>query len=197
MEYRAITKENFYLKEIKNTCRLILKNPEITSENLKLSLKESDSLEASSEENFKTKFMSINRRIPALTPTLQKFLIEKSIENSSFINLYSILSVERLIAEFMDEVVKNKYYNYDYSVYEKDFREFILSKDEQSEKVNNWFEASKKKMIVKIKNFLIEGGFLKKEKDGSFKIVKPIIDEDIIREIQENGNKEILKIMLY
>ena len=113
MEYRAITKENFYLKEIKNTCRLILKNPEITSENLKLSLKESDSLEASSEENFKTKFMSINRRIPALTPTLQKFLIEKSIENSSFINLYSILSVERLIAEFMDEVVKNKYYNYE------------------------------------------------------------------------------------
>lgn len=197
MEYRAITKENFYLKEIKNTCRLILKNPEITSENLKLSLKESDSLEASSEENFKTKFMSINRRIPALTPTLQKFLIEKSIENSSFINLYSILSVERLIAEFMDEVIKNKYYNYDYNVYEKDFREFILFKEEQSEKVNNWFEASKKKMIVKIKNFLTEGGFLKKEKDGSFKIVKPIIDEDIIREIQENGNKEILKIMLY
>lgn len=197
MEYRAITKENFYLKEIKNTCRLILKNPEITSENLKLSLKENNSLEASSEENFKTKFMSINRRISALTPTLQKFLIEKSIENSSFINLYSILSVERLIAEFMDEVIRDKFYNFDYIIYEKDFREYMLVKEEQSEKINSWFEASKKKMILKIKNFLTEGGFLKKEKDGSFKIIKPIIDEEVIKEIKENGNQKILEIMLY
>lgn len=197
MEYRAITKENFYLKEIKNTCRLLLKNPEITSENLKLSLKENDSLEVISEENFKTKFMSINKRISILTPNLQKFLIEKNVENSSFINLYSILSVERIIAEFMDEIIKNKYYNFDYNVYEKDFREFILSKEEQSEKVNNWSEATKKKILTKIKTFLIEAGFLKKEKNGSFKIIKPIISEDIITEIKENGNDEILKIMLY
>lgn len=197
MEYRAITKENFYLKEIKNTCRLILKNPEITSENLKLSLKENDSLEVISEEYFKTKFMSINKRISILTPNLQKFLIEKNVENSSFINLYSILSVERIIAEFMDEIIKNKYYNFDYNVYEKDFREFILSKEEQSEKVNNWSEASKKKILTKIKTFLTEAGFLKKEKNGSFKIIKPIISEDIITEIKENGNDEILKIMLY
>lgn len=197
MEYRAITKENFYLKEIKNTCRLILKNPEITSENLKLSLKENDSLEVISEENFKTKFMSINKRISTLTPNLQKFLIKKNLENSSFINLYSILSVERIIAEFMDEIIKNKYYNFDYNVYEKDFREFILFKEEQSEKVNNWSEATKKKILTKIKTFLIEAGFLKKEKNGSFKIIKPIISEDIITEIKENGNDEILKIMLY
>lgn len=52
-------------------------------------------------------------------------------------------------------------------------------------------------MLTKIKTFLVEGGFLKKEKDGSFKIVKPFIDEEIIEEIRNNGNKEILKVMLY
>ena len=160
-------------------------------------MKEFDSLEATSENNFVKKFKSISKRVAILSPNLKKFLIEKNIESSSFINLYSILSVERLIAEFMDEVIKNKYYNFDYNVYEKDFREFILSKEEQSEKVNNWSEASKKKMITKIKAFLIEAGFLKKEKDGSYKIIKPIVDADVIDEIKTNGNKQILEIMLY
>lgn len=197
MEYRVIPEENFYLKEIKNSCKLILKHSEVTTENLKDFLKEYDSLEVSSENNFTKKFKSVSKRIAILTPNLKKFLIEKNIENSSFINLYSILCVERIIAEFMDEVIKNKFYNFDYIVYDKDFKEYILSKEEQSEKVKSWSEASKKKMIIKIKNFLIEGGFLKKEKDGSFKILKPIVDEDIINEINENGNKKILEIMLY
>lgn len=196
MEYRVIPEENFYLKEIKNTCKLII-NLNLNFGNLKEKLKEFDSLEATSENNFVKKFKSISKRVAILSPNLKKFLIEKNIESSSFINLYSILSVERLIAEFMDEVIKNKYYNFDYNVYEKDFREFIISKEEQSEKVNNWSEASKKKMITKIKAFLIEAGFLKKEKDGSYKIIKPIVDADVIDEIKTNGNKQILEIMLY
>lgn len=196
MEYRVIPEENFYLKEIKNTCKLII-NLNLNFGNLKEKLKEFDSLEATSKNNFVKKFKSISKRVAILSPNLKKFLIEKNIESSSFINLYSILSVERLIAEFMDEVIKNKYYNFDYNVYEKDFREFIISKEEQSEKVNNWSEASKKKMITKIKAFLIEAGFLKKEKDGSYKIIKPIVDADVIDEIKTNGNKQILEIMLY
>ena len=52
-------------------------------------------------------------------------------------------------------------------------------------------------LYTKIKNFLVEGGFLKKESDGSFKIIKPIIDEEVIKEIKENGSKKILEIMLY
>lgn len=196
MEYRVIPEENFYLKEIKNVCKILL-NQEVNFENLKEHLKKYDSLEASSENNFTNKFKSISKRIASLTPVLQKFMIEKSVENSKFINLYSILCVERIIAEFMDEVIKNKFYNFDYIVYEKDFREYILYKGEQEEKINNWSEASKKKMVTKIKNFLTEGGFLKKENNGSFKIIKPIIDGEIINEIKENGNKRILEIMLY
>ena len=51
-------------------------------------------------------------------------------------------------------------------------------------------------MLVKIKNFLTEGGFLEKNKDG-YKIIKPIVDLAVIDEIKENGNEKILKIMFY
>ena len=103
---------------------------------------------------------------------------------------------ERFILEFLEEVVKEKYDNYDYSIKESDFLIYLATKSEQSEIINNWTEAGKRKMLVKIKNFLTEGGYLEKNKDG-YKIIKPIIDLAVIDEIKENGNKKILKIMFY
>ena len=97
----------------------------------------------------------------------------------------------------MDEVIRDKFINFDYYLTEVDFKNYLRHKEEQSDIVNNWSDSGKKKMLTKIKTFLVEGGFLKKEKDGSFKIVKPFIDEEIIEEIRNNGNKEILKVMLY
>jgi len=103
---------------------------------------------------------------------------------------------ERFILEFLEEVVKEKYDNYDYNIKESDFLIYLATKSEQSEIINNWTTEGKRKMLVKIKNFLTEGGFLEKNKD-SYKIIKPIVDLAVIDEIKENGNEKILKIMFY
>lgn len=50
MEYRAITAENFYLIEMRNTCKFILENK--VEEDLKKMLKANNILEAVSESNF-------------------------------------------------------------------------------------------------------------------------------------------------
>ena len=194
MEYRAITGENFYLIEMKNTCKFILENK--TEEDLKNLLKANNILETVSESNFSKKFNTINKRLKSLTDNLKKQIVDTDLASARFINLYSILCNERFILEFLEEVVKEKYDNYDYSIKESDFLSYLATKSEQSEIINNWTEAGKRKMLVKIKNFLTEGGYLEKNKDG-YKIIKPIIDLAVIDEIKENGNKKILKIMFY
>ncbi len=194
MEYRAITGENFYLIEMKNTCKFILENK--VEENLKNLLKVNNILETVSESNFSKKFNTINKRLKSLTDNLKKQIVDTDLASARFINLYSILCNERFILEFLEEVVKEKYDNYDYSIKESDFLSYLATKSEQSEIINNWTEAGKRKMLVKIKNFLTEGGYLEKNKDG-YKIIKPIIDLAVIDEIKENGNKKILKIMFY
>ena len=194
MEYRAITAENFYLIEMKNTCKFILENK--TEEDLKNLLKTNNILETVSESNFSKKFNTINKRLKSLTDNLKKQIVDTDLASARFINLYSILCNERFILEFLEEVVKEKYNNYDYSIKESDFLIYLATKSEQSEIINNWTEAGKRKMLVKIKNFLTEGGFLEKNKD-SYKIIKPIVDLAVIDEIKENGNKKILKIMFY
>ncbi|MCG6836192.1 DUF1819 family protein (plasmid) [Fusobacterium vincentii] len=194
MEYRAITAENFYLIEMRNTCKFILENK--VEEDLKKMLKANNILEAVSESNFSKKFNTINKRLKSLTDNLKKQIVDTDLTSARFINLYSILCNERFILEFLEEVVKEKYDNYDYSIKESDFSNYMETKSEQSKVIQNWTAEAKRRMLIKVKNFLTEGGYLEKNKDG-YKILKPIVDLAVIDEIKENGNKKILKIMFY
>ena len=194
MEYRAITAENFYLIEMRNTCKFILENK--TEEDLKNLLKANNILETVSESNFSKKFNTINKRLKSLTDNLKKQIVDTDLASARFINLYSILCNERFILEFLEEVVKEKYDNYDYYIKESDFSNYMETKSEQSKVIQNWTAEGKRKMLVKVKNFLTEGGFLEKNKDG-YKIIKPIVDLTVIDEIKKNGNKKILNIMFY
>ena len=192
MEYRAITAENFYLIEMKNTCKFILENK--VEEDLKKLLKINNILETVSESNFSKKFNTINKRLKSLTDNLKKQILDTDLTSARFINLYSILCNERFILGFLEEVVKEKYDNYDYYIKESDFSNYMETKSEQSKVIQNWTVKSKRRMLIKVKNFLTEGGYLEKNKDA-YKIIKPIVDLAVIDEIKENGNKKILKIM--
>ena len=194
MEYRAITAENFYLIEMKNTCKFILENK--LEEDLKNLLKINNILETVSESNFSKKFNTINKRLKPLTDNLKKQIVDTDLASARFINLYSILCNERFILEFLEEVLKEKYDNYDYYIKESNFSNYMETKSEQSKVIQNWTAEGKRKMLVKVKNFLTEGGYLEKNKDG-YKILKPIVDLAVIDEIKENGNEKILKIMFY
>ena len=164
MEYRAITAENFYLIEMRNTCKFILENK--VEEDFKKILKANNILETVSESNFSKKFNTINKRLKSLTNNLKKQIVNTDLTSARFINLYSILSNERFILEFLEEVVKEKYDNYDYYIKEGDFSNYIETKSEQSKVIQNWTEKSKRRMLVKVKNFLTEGGFLEKNNNG-------------------------------
>ena len=194
MEYRAITAENFYLIEMRNTCKFILENK--VEEGLKKLLKINNILETVSESNFSKKFNTINKRLKSLTDNLKKQIVNTDLTSARFINLYSILCNERFILEFLEEVVKEKYDNYDYYIKESDFSNYMETKSEQSKVIQNWTAEAKRRMLIKVKNFLTESGYLEKNKDG-YKIIKPIVDLAVIDEIKENGNKKILKIMFY
>lgn len=196
MEYKAITGENFYLLELKNTCKFLL-DKNFKEDELKDILKKNDILDTKTESNFNKKFQSIKKRYRVLPDFLKKELIIANAETSKFINLYAILCCERLIAEFMDEIIKEKYNLFDYELNDRDFIKFIDYKASQSEIIKKWSDAGRKKMINKFKNFLKEGGYLEKIGDKKYKITKPIIDSKVIDEIKINGNNKILKLMLY
>lgn len=195
MKYRAITSENFYFIEMKKACKYLLNNREV--EDRKKEFFENDILDAKSENNFRRKYISINRRVDQLSDYLREELVISDSQTSKFLNLYSIISIERIVLEFMEEVLYHNFSCYKYTIEEKDFSKFIEEKSEQSETVANWSIASRKQMAVKLKNFLLESGFLVSEDDEEYKIIRPVILPEIIEEIKENGDSRVLKAMLY
>lgn len=195
MEYKAITGENFYYQELKNAARYLMRNPNL--ENMREVFKEEDILDCRSESNFQKKFFAINKRVKHLTEELMYQLVNGDSNTGRFITLYTILCAERFLLEFIDEVIGDKYRHYDYYLKESDIVAFMNLKAEQSEIVEKWSESGKKKMIVKIKNYFSEGGYLYKEEEKLYKIVRPVILSEIIDEIKKEGNRSVVKAMLY
>lgn len=195
MRYRAITSENFYFNEIKRACKFLLRNKDV--ENMRGEFRERDILDVTSPSNFQKKYSSVSRRLAYLTDELKEYLVNSDSQTGKVINLYTILCTERIILEFADEILKEKYHTYDYLIYQKDFNRFMEFKADQSDIVKNWSEESKRKIVVKIKNFLIEGGLLTKIEDDKYKITRPIILPEIREEIYNKGKKQVLEAMLY
>lgn len=195
MKYRAITSENFYYKELKNTA-ILLKTNSVPFEEAKELIKEKDILDTKSIANFNKKFLSISKRYNALSEELRDMLCDADSDSGKFINFYAILLAERIVLEFVDEVIRENFSRLNYQLFNSDFINFMKHKQEQSEEVASWSQAGRDKVITKLKNFSVEAGYLEKNNDG-FLIKKPVIDTSIINAIENQSGSKFLKILLY
>ena len=152
MIYRAITDENFYYLDIKKVARVF--NKFDSYEELKKNIIENQILEYSSERNFQIKMKVINRRLKVLNDFLLNTLATETSEVGKVVNLLSIILNEKIVFDFMYEVFLPKYKSSDYFISNSIFFSFMNEKTEQELEVAKWSEASKKKIISKLKFFL-------------------------------------------
>lgn len=193
MIYRAITDENFYYLDIKKVARVF--NKFDSYEELKKNIIENQILEYSSERNFQIKMKVINRRLKVLNDFLLNTLATETSEVGKVVNLLSIILNEKIVFDFMYEVFLPKYKSSDYFISNSIFFSFMNEKTEQELEVAKWSEASKKKIISKLKAYFTDAGYL--IKDGNdYRLVKPIVPEDILDNIKDNYKPVILEALL-
>ena len=193
MIYRAITDENFYYLDIKKVARVF--NKFDSYEELKKNIIENQILEYSSERNFQIKMKVINRRLKVLNDFLLNTLASETSEVGKVVNLLSIILNEKIVFDFMHEVFLPKYKNADYFISNSIFSSFMNEKTEQEPEVARWSEASKKKIISKLKAYFIDSGYL--IKDGNdYRLVKPIVPGDILENIKDNYKPVVLEALL-
>ena len=193
MIYRAITDENFYYLDIKKVARVF--NKFDSYEELKKNIIENQILEYSSERNFQIKMKVINRRLKVLNDFLLNTLASETSEVGKVVNLLSIILNEKIVFDFMYEVFLPKYKSSDYFISNSIFFSFMNEKTEQELEVAKWSEASKKKIISKLKAYFTDAGYL--IKDGNdYRLVKPIVPEDILDNIKDNYKPVILEALL-
>ena len=130
---------------------------------------------------------SLMRRSKVIDPILGTAFLERTVEMSKMINLYTIMKTDLIYFEFMNEVIAPNFKDNNHYVEKKDLNIFFNDKAEQSETVANWSDINQERLKTAMMTVLYESGILIKRKGQE---IKPImIDEDIKQHFIDIGDR--------
>ncbi|WP_251420896.1 MULTISPECIES: DUF1819 family protein [Lactococcus] len=111
------------------------------------------------------------------------------------INLYSIMRYNRLVWEFMVDVVGEKYRQNDDTLTVKDINEFFTRLQEQNDSVASWSEATIKKLSQVLRKCLVEVEILNSSK--STKLNPILISAELEEGMRENHDEAAFSAFNY
>ncbi|AIQ62423.1 membrane protein [Paenibacillus stellifer] len=125
------------------------------------------------------------RRIVALSnDKLVYELANASVEVAKQINLYAMMRYNRLVREFMTDLIGEKYRQQDFSYTRKDINVFFSHLQEQNDDVAAWSEQTVRKLKQVLTKCLIETEMLDSVRDTT---LNPIfISEELESGIRDN-----------
>lgn len=111
------------------------------------------------------------------------------------INLYAMMRYNRLVWEFMVQVIGEKYLNQDFSFSQKDLHVFLTRLQAQDDGVASWSEATISKIRSVLVRVLVETEYLDSVKAVTLNPV--LLCEELERGIKENGDYDVLPAFNY
>jgi hypothetical protein len=187
----SLTGEPFLFYETRQVARLKLNglnDKEIMEEVINNNL-----FQYATEKSISKRVKAALKRLQVLDFNMLQYLLEKPSETAKIINLYAIMKSNRLVMEFVSEVVGEKYAANNLTLDKKDMNEFFLEKREQSEEVARWQDNTIKKLKQVLLRMLTEAGILD-DRDGCT-LHRPVLDPEVIRYIEAAGELNLLKAM--
>ena len=191
MVYRVIPLEGFLNLEMIQAARFINGN---IIKDLRKSLQEEEILDYSSANNLKRKVGILIKRFSVLDDLLVKELVEADIATTEFITFYSIVKNERILYDFLNEIIFSNYIKLKKYITKDEIDNFIIEKARQVEEVNKWTDATKQRMKNKIIEFSMKGGYLKKG-DNDYTIVFPSVSKKTVEHIKKIESDELSAIL--
>lgn len=123
------------------------------------------------------------RRIDALkSDTLTHILAEAPAEVAKQVNLYAMMKYNRIVWEFMTDIVGEKFRTQEFGFEKKDLNLFFLRLQEQSDAVASWSEGTIQKIKQVLVKSLVECGFLDTNRTKRLNLISIVPElEDEIR----------------
>ena len=96
--------------------------------------------------------------------------------------------LNRLFFEFVNEVYREKIILGSDHLRPSDGAVFFKNKEVQSEKISNWKDDTKTRLMSAFLNFLAEAGLIVVSEGGN-RIITPILDDQFKNYLEKNGGK--------
>jgi hypothetical protein len=161
---------------------------------VKNSLMEHNSLNKIKQSTFKREFSEIKKRLSSLTEEQLYLLIHGSYDDSKAMILLSLIKVYTFLNDFIVEVLRNKYLQFDTIISENDYFKFVNSKSISHNELNEITEVTTKKVKQVIFKLLEQVGLVTQTKNGT--ILKPILSLAAV-DVIINENPIQLSAFLY
>lgn len=124
-------------------------------------------------------------RAKVLPKEMLELFPELTLQDQKLINLLGILMTDRLLFEFLYEILRVQINNSIEILEDRTWRVFLKDKSEQHEEVKNFTDQTKTRLIGAYKTYLREANILIEKEKKSY-INRPIMDfrlEEILKEL--------------
>lgn len=187
----AITREQWLARETRIVARLMLDDGLADAQELVAHVQATNPFQYPTERSLKSIARACIRRIasvsedPALVARVVELLAHGTADQLRQANLYAMMCDNRLVWEFVVNLVGDKYRRLDYSLRPYEVAAFIEGLRAQSEAVDSWGDATRNKIRQALTACLIECGIY----DRRAETLSPLlIDFELAQVIRANGD---------
>lgn len=131
-------------------------------------------------------------RCIASSDALVDFLAEGTVCEAKQVAMVAMMCQSRLVAEFMTEVIGEKYKTLDMSFTPKDMNLFFVRLCERDADVSGWSASTVRRIKSVLMNVLRENGYL--EKQGSETLCPVLISDAFRRALEDAGLQRFLTV---
>lgn len=146
---------------------------------------------ANAESSQKRYISELNKRIKKLSKLIFDYYFHSDSNNKKVIQFYSVCKTYSIIAEFMIEVVRNKWLNLNFNLEPYDFNNYLSEKLEETNSLDRVTDKTIYKLTQVFFKMLQELGMYKKEKFNTIKI-----DPQLMQLLYQAGDEWFIDAML-
>ena len=146
---------------------------------------------ANAESSQKRYTQELNKRIKQLNKPIFDYYFHSDSNNKKVIQFYTVCKTYSIIAEFMIEVVRNKWLNLNFNLEPYDFNNYLSEKLEETNSLDRVTDKTIYKLTQVFFKMLQELGMYKKEKFNTIKI-----DPQLMQLLYQAGDEWFIDAML-
>lgn len=180
----ALTREQFLFREMRIVARLCLDH--CAREDCIERICKDNLFQYPTERVIRQQARACFRRLDALgdDPYFMNTIANASLHDAKQVVLLSIMRQNPLVAEFMVQVIGNKYRSLDMTFSRKDINVFFQDLRQQNDHVASWSDATVERIKGVLSRFLIETEYIKNVREN--KLYPVLASEDFVRALQRN-----------
>lgn len=182
----------FWYVEFKKVMNLL--NQGLDYDEIRAKVLKDNIFDVAKEYRAKEIFSAVARRTKVLDAEGIALFCNSDMATMKLMEFITIMQTDRLLAEFMHEVYREKLVVGDFDLRDADFNTFFKRKQDQDEGMAGWKDYTLKKLRNSYVNYLAEGGLISRVNDIRT-LTPPLLTEELKAYLERSDMSSYISVL--